>query len=136
MKLDALYRARFAYSEEYDVNAPDARGVFIAEGRCEGELTGRLRGMNHPRVRSDGVYLPNFQGVIETDDSARIVFDLRGYGAEREDGRFAVHGSITHSTADERYARLNDIVCVFAAEAFESEVVFEVAGLVWEPPAP
>lgn len=134
MKLEPLYRARFTYTEEYDVEALDARGVFIAEGSCEGEVTGRLRGMNHPRVRADGTYLPNFQGVIETGDGARIAYDLRGYGSER-DGRFAVHGSVVHSTADERYAHLNDVVCVFAAEAFDDHVLYEVSTLVWEPPA-
>jgi hypothetical protein len=135
LRLDPLYRARFAYTEEYDIGAPDARGVFVAEGRCEGKLTGRLRGMNHPRVRTDGMYLPNFQGVIETDDGARVAYDIQGYGGERDDGRFAVHGSVTHATADERYARFNDTVCVFAAEAFDDEVVYEVSALVWEPPS-
>jgi hypothetical protein len=34
---------------------------------------------------------------------------------------------------DERYRRLNDAVCAVAGEVRPSEVVVEVAELVWEP---
>jgi len=89
--------------------------------------------MNHPRVRrSDDVYLPDFQGVIETDDGARIGFDLRGYGRPR-DGEREIVGTIAHVTADERYERLNSAQCVLAAEAVGKEIRVEVAELVWEP---
>jgi hypothetical protein len=43
-------------------------------------VTGRFRGANHPRRRGDGTFLPDFQGVITTDDGATIFFDYRGYG--------------------------------------------------------
>jgi hypothetical protein len=46
MRLEPLYRVRFSYPEHYDVSAPDVGGLFFAEGRCEGTLAGRLRGMN------------------------------------------------------------------------------------------
>jgi hypothetical protein len=76
--------------------------------------------MNHPRVRTDDVYLPDFQGVIETDDGARLVFDIRGFGRPRDYGREVV-GTIAHATADNRYGRLNDALCVFAGEARDKE---------------
>jgi hypothetical protein len=133
MRLEPLYRVEFTYPEHYDVAGPEVRGVYFAEGRCEGVLAGRFRGMNHPRLRvEDDTYLPNFQGVIETDDGAKIGFDYRGYGRPRDYGREVV-GSAHHSTGDERYARLNDAVCVLAAEAREREIKLEVAELVWEP---
>ncbi len=135
MKLEPLYLLEFEYPEAWRVDlGSEEQHFFVAEGRAAGFLTGRFRGANHPRRRADGTFCPDFQGVIETDDGAQVAYDLRGYGRDR-DGRFAVHGSVTHSTADERYVRLNDIVCVFAAEAFDDEVVYEVAALVWEPPA-
>jgi hypothetical protein len=133
LKLEPLYRIEFSYPEHYDVSAPEVRGVYFAEGRCEGYLTGRFRGMNHPRLRAeDDVYLPDFQGVIETEDGARVAFDLRGYGRPRDYGREVV-GTVFHSTGDERYARLNDAVCVLAAEARERTIRIEVAELIFEP---
>ena len=134
MRLAPLYRVEFSYPEHYTVNGPDVGGVFVAEGRCEGVLTGRFRGLNHPRLRPDNVYLPDFQGVIETDDGATIAFDYRGYGRARDYGREIV-GSAFHSTGDERYARLNDAVGVLTGEARERTITLEIAELVFEPPA-
>ena len=41
-------------------------------------------------------------------------------------------GTIVHSTGSERYARLNDAVCVLAGEARRNDIRLEVAELVWE----
>jgi len=43
-----------------------------------------------------------------------------------------VTGTIVHNTGSERYARLNDAVCVFAGEARRDDIRLEVAELVWE----
>jgi hypothetical protein len=40
---------------------------------------------------------------------------------------------MTHLSDDERYARLNDVVCAVAGEIAGDEVVVDVAELVWEP---
>jgi hypothetical protein len=133
VRLEALYRVRFSYPERYAINGPDIGSIFVAEGHCDGALTGRFRGLNHPRLRPDNVYLPNFQGVIETDDGAKIAFDYRGYGRPRDYGREVV-GAAFHSTGDERYARLNDAVAVISGEARGGEIRLEVAELLWEPP--
>jgi hypothetical protein len=133
VRLEPLYRIVFSYPEHYYVDGPDFRGFFFAEGRCDGVLTGRLRGMNHPRLRPDDVYLPDFQGVIETDDGAAVAFDVRGFGRPRDYGREVI-GTITHTTAHDRYSRLNDALCVFSGEAREREIRLEVAELIWEPP--
>jgi hypothetical protein len=133
VRLEPLYRVEFSYPEHYDVGGPDVRGVYFAEGRCEGVLTGRFRGMNHPRLRADDdTFLADFQGVIETDDGARIAFDLHGYGRPADYGREVV-GTVLHSTGDERYSRLNDAVCVLAAEARERTITIDVSELIFEP---
>ena len=134
MRLRPLYRVEFSYAEHYRVEGPDVGGIYLAEGRCEGELAGRFRGLNHPRLRPDDVYLPDFQGVIETKDGAHIAFDLRGYGRPRDYGR-EVAGAVFHSTGDERYVRLNDTVSVFTGESRDRVVRLDVAELIWEPPA-
>jgi hypothetical protein len=107
--------------------------VYFADGACSGALAGRFRGMNHLRLRpEDEAYLPNFQGMIETEDGARIAFDYRGFGRAREYGR-EVLGTAFHSTGDERYARLNDAVCLLAGEARERAMRLEVSKVIFEP---
>jgi hypothetical protein len=104
-------------------------------------VSGRFRGANHPRRRTDLTYLPDFQGVIETDDGATITFDYRGYGRAYPEGKRQVVAVATHLASDERYRRLNDVVCPVVGEVrpFEdgagTEIVLEVAELVWERPA-
>ena len=133
MRLEPLYRVEFSYPESYAIGGPDVGSIFIAEGRCDGALTGRFRGLNHPRLRPDDVYLPNFQGVIETDDGAKISFDYRGFGRPRDYGREVV-GTAFHSTGDDRYAHLNDAVAVLSGEARDRRIRLEVAELLWEAP--
>ena len=55
MRLEPLYRVEFSYPEHYHIDGPDVGGIFLAEGRCEGALTGRFRGLNHPRLRRSAI---------------------------------------------------------------------------------
>ena len=132
MRLAPLYTVRFAYPEHYLARGPDKLGLFLAEGRVEGEVNGRFRGLNHARLRSDDVYVPDFHGVIETDDGALLAFHLTGLARKSDHGR-EVTGTIVHSTGSDRYARLNDAVCVLAGEARRNDIRLEVSELVWEP---
>jgi uncharacterized protein DUF3237 len=144
VKLEALYRVEFTYPEAWAVELEGPAGTegqhfFIAEGQCEGRISGRLRGANHPRRRTDQTFVPDFQGVIETDDGASLFFDYRGYGRAYPEGRRQIVGSATHLAEEERYRWLNDVVCVCSGEvrtrADKSgvDLVLEVAELVWEP---
>jgi hypothetical protein len=51
MRLEPLYRIRFTYPESWAVGLDGGwqQMFFIAEGRCEGWVTGRFRGANFPR---------------------------------------------------------------------------------------
>ena len=145
MRLEPLYSVSFSYPEAHMVELAGAAGTesqhfFIAEGRVEGAISGRFRGANHPRRRTDLTYCPDFQGVIVTEDGAKIMFDLRGYGRAYPELRRQVVGTVTHLSGDERYARLNDVVCVLTGEVQSGEgpdgstlIVLDVAELVWEP---
>ena len=122
------------------VGSDSAEGqfFFLAEGRCEGRIPGQFRGANHPHRRSDGTFLPNFQGVIETDDGAEVLFDYRGYGRAYPIGRRQIVVSATHLSEDERYRWLNDSLSVGVGEVRSqedgpTELVVEWAELVWEP---
>jgi hypothetical protein len=141
VKLEFRYRARFTYPESAAVALEGGleQYFFIAEGRCEGGVNGRLRGANHPQRRPDGTFCPDFQGVIETDDGATIFFDWRGYGRAYPEGRRQIVGSGTHRSVDERYGALNDAVCAIEGEVRgrpdESglDLVLDVYELVFEP---
>jgi hypothetical protein len=131
MRLEHLYGLRFAYQEFWSVG-PQNFG--LAEGRCEGRVSGRFRGANHSRTGTGGVVLPDFQGFIETDDGAELIFDYRGRGQMHEDEHFDAVGTATHVSGDERYRYLNDVVCALEArqDPGEEELNVDVYELVWE----
>jgi len=136
VRAEHLYRLRFSYLEAWAVGAggPLQTNFGIAEGRCEGRVSGRFRGANHARVRPDGTYLPDFQGYITTEDGGEILVDIGGRGQVR-DGEFRATGTATHVSSDERYSFLNDVVCAIEAGAGEDdeETTVDVYELVWEP---
>jgi hypothetical protein len=139
VRLEPLYRLTFHYPEKWLVELDDERGLesesfMIAEGRAEGRISGRMRGANQPRRRTDMTYLPDFNGVIETDDGATILFHLQGRGRPQDNW---IVGFGTHFSSDERYRWLNDSVCALAGEVRpedeRTDVVVDLAKLVWEP---
>jgi hypothetical protein len=116
--------------------------LFLAEGRCEGTISGRFRGANFPRRHgSDGPFRPDFRAVIETDDEALVMFEWQGYGRAYPPGRRQIVGAILHSSDAPQYRRLNDAVCVCVGEVRtpvdlaqpEPDLVLDVAELIWEP---
>ena len=144
MRLDPLYRLSFRYEEAWHAELGGERGTesehfLIAEGRSEGRLTGRFRAVNHAHRRTDLVYVPDLQGVIETDDGATVMLDYRGYGMIEGDEQRVV-GFARHVSADERYTWLNTTVAAISGEVRrtgETErptIVLDLAELVWEPP--
>lgn len=142
MKLEPLYRLEFVYPEAWRVDlGSEEQYFFVSEGRATGAISGRFRGANHPHRRADGTFCPDFQGVIETDDGATVYVDMRGYGRAYPEGRRQIVASSTHLSSDERYSRLNDVVCVVTGEVRTREdgsgtdLLVDVAELVWEPPA-
>ena len=141
MKLVPFYRIRFMYPEGWAVDLSDGeQHLYLAEGRCEGAITGRFRGANFPRRRPDGTFRPDLRAVIETDDSATIMLEWHGYGRAYPVGRRQIVGAVFHLSDDERYSRLNDVVCVSIGEVRtssdpgeETELVADIAELIWEP---
>lgn len=151
MQLKPLYQVRFRYPEDWQVDLKGTAGVeeqhfYIAEGICTGTIAGRFRGANHPRRRTDRTATPDFQGVIETEDGATIMFDYQGYGRAYPPGRRQIVGAAWHLSDHEKYQRLNDVVCVLAGEVrtpdkppeelkqIDVELVCDVSELVWEAP--
>jgi hypothetical protein len=144
MRLEPLYRIRFTYPESWAVSLDGGwqQALLLAEGCCEGSVTGRFRGANFPRKEgADGPFRPEFRAVIETDDGAAIMMELHGYGRAYPPGRRQIVGALFHLADREPYRRLNDVVCVCTGEVRTPsdpgqagpDLVVDVAELVWEP---
>ena len=144
MRLEPLYRVRFTYSDGWGVDLEGGweQYFFLAEGRCEGAVTGRFTAANFPVRRTDeGPFVPDMRAAIETDDGATILVELHGYGRSYPPGRRQVVGTVMHVSDHEEYRRLNDVVCVCVGEvrapddpnAESPDLVLDVAELVWEP---
>lgn len=145
MLLEPLYGATFTTPESWSVEVSGEHGsegqsFLIAEGRTEGRLSARYRGANYPRRRADGTLMPDFRGVLETDDGATILFEWHGYTrADPDSGARRLVGSVVHLSDDDRYSWLNSVVCALAGEVRERsertgfDVVIEVSELIWQP---
>jgi hypothetical protein len=151
LQLKPLYTLRFRYPENWDVeldgpNGKEEHHFYIAEGTCTGAISGRFRGANHPRRRTDLTFVTDLQGVIETDDGAVLTCDIQGYGRAYPKGRRQFVAAVWHISADEKYRWLNDVVCVLSGEVrvpdippdrlkqIDVELVADVSELVWEAP--
>ncbi len=144
MRLEPLYQARFSTPERWSVelrgpHGSEAQNLLFAQGRCEGRVAASLRAANFPRRRADDTLIPDFRGVLETDDGATILFAWHGYGVTAADGAHQLVGTMTHLSEDERYARLNEVICAVNGiveprlEGPGFEVVLDISELVWEP---
>ena len=144
MRLEPLYRIRFTYPEAWMVALEGGweQHLYLAEGRCEGSISGRFRGANFPRRQgATGPFRPDFRAVIETDDGATIMFEWHGYGRAYPPGRRQIVGAVFHLSDAESYSRLNDVVCVCVGEVRAAadpehrgpDLVVDVAELIWQP---
>ena len=143
MRLEPLYRMRFIYPESWGVAVEGEGGVqeqhfFIAEGRCDGRLEGRVRAANHPQRRTDHTFVPDMQGVIERDDGVSVFFDMHGYGRAYPVGRRQIVVAVTHLADDEELRWLNDGLAIGTGEVRseadgDTELVIDVSEVVWEP---
>jgi hypothetical protein len=137
MRLEPLYRMEFHYPQGWSVDlaedGTESQHLYLAEGRCEGRVTGRLAGVNHPRRRGDGTFCPDFHGVISAGDGATVLFECGGYGRAYPQGARQIVCWLTHLSDDPRYRWLNDVVCMGTGEVGPDQLFIDVAELVWEP---
>ena len=138
MRLEPLFDLDLRYEGEYTVVRPyggrDGIGYAAGAARAIGPRIERaVRVSNKPRVRGDGVLLPALDGVIATDDGARLVFSSTGLGKKDEGGRkFRALLAMTLESDDERYAWLNDSLCVADATVVGRHVTMQVHRLLGE----
>ena len=133
MRLEDLYRVRFSYPESWVVELEGGweQHLMIAEGRCEGQVSGRFRGVNFPQRRTpSGPFRPDFRAVIDTDDGATIMVEWHGYGRAYPAGRRQVVGSVLHLvTARSTAASTTSSACASARFARRTVLLSRV--LIW-----
>lgn len=153
MRLEPLYRVVFRYPDggrgtllEGEAGS-EGHYFFVAQGTVSGRVTGTMQGANHPRSRVDKNALPNIQGAIETDDGAVIIFDYQGFARPYPAVRRQIVVSGRHTSGDERYRWLNDVICVGTGEirpkdtsggarkvvGGDIDFVVDFSELIWEP---
>ena len=101
MRLEPIYTVTFTTPEAWSVEvAGDAgiegRSFLLAEGRSTGRLSARFRAANFPRKRADGALVPEFRGVLETDDGGAILFEWQGLAVRSDSGTRRLLGSLVH----------------------------------------
>lgn len=148
METRFLYSLLWEYRERWRVpvapGASESEGYAYVEGTVEGPLTGRFRGVNHSRQRSDGRFLTNVQGVIITEGDGTITFDYQGVGCpypigpDPLDDRTRVTLAARHQSDHPDWSRLNDAVCVGIGEnRFTTDgvrlLLLDVSEVLWQP---
>jgi hypothetical protein len=108
MRLEPLYTVTFTTPEVWSVDVAADAGIegpsfLLAEGRSTGRLSARYRAANFPRKRADGALVPEFRGVLETDDGAVILFEWQGLAVLSASGMRQLLGSLVHTTDAPRY---------------------------------
>ena len=122
MRLELLCEMELAYRHEDLVGGqvvllrPYSSEEGLAYGEGDGtvkgsRISGKLRWVNHPRRRSDGVFLPDTHGIIRTEDDAVVIFSLRGRTVFRGDKGNQLL-TVEFEAEDERYTWLNTTLCV------------------------
>jgi len=130
--LDAELIARFFMEPtpllEFGKTPKGKRGIgFVKEGHFEGPfMKGEvLGGSDHLLVHADGAAVPDVRLALKTHDGALIQMEYRGVIRARrevmakfanpetvEPGEYYFRVAVFFETADERYAMLNQAVCV------------------------
>jgi hypothetical protein len=127
MKLIPLFEGELQFDETTEVGFPtygeDGDWLAYVEGGgavSGARLAGEVRWTNHPRRRADGTWLPSFEGVIKTKDSAEILFSFNGYNQGVTDPFEYEHRSavaaLTLASSNPLYLWVNRVFAVMEAD--------------------
>jgi len=117
MELEHLCDGEYRYDPPPTMISPYAGNEALAFGGgtgrlTGGQLTGEITWSNFPRIRDDGVALPNLTGRVETDD-AILLFETRGVSVPDEStGSRRICSSVRFHTEAEELRWLNDALVV------------------------
>ena len=143
-----IYSLVWEYRERWREPLPpdghESEGFAYVEGQAEGAVSGRFRGVNASRQRSDGRFLTSARGVIVLQGGSAITVEYEGIGCpyprteEPLDDRTKVTVAARHQTSDPDWQHLNDVVCVGTGEnRFTADgtrlALFDIHELMWGP---
>lgn len=95
-------------SGEEEIPPQGVRIDVAFEGHVRGRITGRLRGVDHVRIRADRRVDLDIRATIETEDGRRIALSADGVAIPRAAEPIAdLFENVTLSTAAEDYAWVN-----------------------------
>jgi hypothetical protein len=88
---------------------PQGARIDVAfEGRATGRLTGRVRGIDYLRIRTDGRIDLDIRAIVETEDCHRIALSADGVGMPRAAEPIAdLRENVSLITAAENFAWVN-----------------------------
>lgn len=148
MKTAMIYSLVWEYRERWRAPLPpdgaESEGLAYIEGQATGPLSGRFRGTNAARQRSDGRFLTEARGVILLPNGSVVSVDYRGVGCpyprndEPLDDRTKVTIAARHQTSDPEWQHLNDVVCIGIGENRFTEdgtrlALFDLHEVIWKP---
>ena len=95
-------------SGKEEIPAQGARIDIAFEGRATGRLTGRVRGLDYLRIRTDGRIDLDIRAIVETEDGHRIALSADGVGVPRAAEPIAdLRENVSLTTAAENHAWVN-----------------------------
>jgi hypothetical protein len=88
---------------------PQGARIDVAfEGHATGRLTGRVRGIDYVRIRTDGRFDLDIRAIVETQDGHRIALSADGVGVPRAAEPVAdLRENVSLTTAAENYGWVN-----------------------------
>lgn len=122
-QLEYLFDLELQYRQELSpITAPDGKiGEYIGSG--DGTVNGtQLRGIIHwdlYEAIGERVCQTNFAGIIDTDDSARIEFETKGFGLVPDPSKpneWVMSYAVKFDTVDSRYEWLNNVLALWDGE--------------------
>lgn len=119
--LEPLYRLQLSYVRAWSVHLGGVHGgagasYSVAHGTCHGHINGEFGGENRPQHGEDGSTIPDFSGVIVTEDGATITVETEAYRHTYLVDRRRMLVAVRHTTDDAHYARLNEANCIGIGE--------------------
>ncbi len=119
--MDMYYRGEDAWIKPY--GEKEAAGYGSGDGTITGErLAGKMFWSNHPRRREDGVWCPDLNGYILTEDGVKVLVAVQGYSIKEDapEYRRAIVAAVTLQSADPKYRWLNFVLAVGEGEIVEN----------------
>jgi hypothetical protein len=134
MRLNKLCSMDLTYTDGFTLIRPyggeSGLGWGVGTGTVDGDrLRGTARWSNHPARRGDGAMLPAARGVIETEDGAKVTFDLTGRTVFVDRDGVSMGRQLLlclFESQDEAYLWLNNSVCVVEGAINAETLVFHL----------